>query len=474
MKRAYESLVKKEGLKASTFDSTIITVTDLYIRFLPHSKEEMNLLLDDPTLELFDFPLDHEIIEEGVYYHDPTIPFDAITWLYTSVKVNDILPEVEKEILEECFIPDEETKTRDPKLYSFLSRLEIESFKITGNLDDDFQFNESKAKPSGIIKVNNTQSNIPEGLRKAKVRVHNFVKWDSKFTNLDGSYQMSKKFLTNVHYAVIYENETGFKIWGNYAFLLPATYNLGWHSNSGKSITFHTNSVAWLWSTVNNASHIYREILCPQLGVSKPPANLRFWTFRTNGNTGTGSAPMARQISMNNSTISNLLVGYGVTWLTWYITLCLPDIFILKDFTDTRGAYETVFHELAHASHYTKVNNWYWLMYVTGVIGNGSNNPYGDGSGSNDGYIGVGEMWGYYFQYATAKKHYGSAGFNPNKSWFKPGIIQRLIENHGFTNQQIFNCLTPDVNNHYKLKNKIITNYGKATQVNEAFSFYGY
>lgn len=45
MKRAYESLVKKEGLKASTFDSTIITVTDLYIRFLPHSKEEMNLLL---------------------------------------------------------------------------------------------------------------------------------------------------------------------------------------------------------------------------------------------------------------------------------------------------------------------------------------------------------------------------------------------------------------------------------------------
>lgn len=113
-------------------------------------------------------------------------------------------------------------------------------------------------------------------------------------------------------------------------------------------------------------------------------------------------------------------------------------------------------------------------MYVTGVIGNGSNNPYGDGSGSNDGYIGVDEMWGYYFQYATAKKHYGSAGFNPNKSWFKPGIIQRLIENHGFTNQQIFNCLTPDVNNHYKLKNKIITNYGKATQVNEAFSFYGY
>jgi len=475
MQRAYNSLMEKEGLKSLTFDSTIITVTDLYVRFLPDNAERLDALLEDPTLELFDFPLDYEILEEGVYYHDPTIPFNEITWLYTSVKVDYDFPDVEKEILEECFIPDEESKANDPELASFLRKLEIEAFRITGNLGDNFEWNESKAKPGGDIKVTNTNNNNePIGVRKVKVRVHTFVKWDAAFTNLNGGYQMSKNFVTNVHYAVIYENETGFRIWGNLAFLLPATYNMGWHSSSGKSITFHTNSVAWLWSTVNNATHIYREVLCPYFGITKPPASLRLWTFRMGGGN-LGSAPMARQISMSPATLISLLTIYNITGLHTWITLCLPDIFILKNFTNTKEAYETVFHELAHASHYTKAGNSYWLNYITGIIGNGSSNPYGNGTGSKDGFIGVGEMWGYYFEYATVKQHFGSANLDyTNAYWFKPKILQRLVELYGFTNQQIFNCLTPDVNTHTKLKNKIISNYGQATNVNEAFSYYGF
>lgn len=315
MQRAYNSLMEKEGLKSLTFDSTIITVTDLYVRFLPDNAESLDALLEDPTLELFDFPLDYEILEEGVYYHDPTIPFNEITWLYTSVTVDYDFPDVEKEILEECFIPDEESKANDPELASFLRKLEIEAFRITGNLDDEFEWNESKAKPSGEIKVINTHyNNEPIGVREVKVRVHNFVKWDKDFTELDGSYQMTKNFVTNLHYAVIYENMTGFRIWGNLAFLLPATYNMGWHSSSGKSITSHTNSVAWLWSTVNNATQIYREVLCPNFGITKPPASLRLWTFRMGGDN-LGSAPMARQISMSPATLIALLGIYSITGL---------------------------------------------------------------------------------------------------------------------------------------------------------------
>ncbi|HSW67926.1 MAG TPA: hypothetical protein VLH16_05065 [Bacteroidales bacterium] len=473
MKRAYKSLMEKEGIKSLTFDSTIITVTDLYVRFLPQNATELDALLEDHTLELFDFPLDYEILEEGVYYHDPMIPVNEITWLYTSVKVDYDFPDVEKEILEECFIPDVETKTGDPELYDFLRKLEIEAFRITGNLGDDFQWIESKAKPSGNIQVINTQNNQPLGVRKVKVRVHNFVKWNTAFTNLDGYYQMTKNFLTNVHYAVIFENETGFRIWGNLAFLLPATYNMGWNSSSGKNKTFHTNSVAWLWSTVNNASHIYREVLCPQFGVTKPPASLRLWTFRMGGGN-LGSAPMARQISMSPANLILLLGIYNITGFHSWIVLCLPDIFILKNFTNTKEAYETVFHELAHASHYTKAGNSYWLNYITGIIGNGSNNPYGNGTGSKDGFIGVGEMWGYYFEYAAMKQHFGSAPLKGVDWWFKPQIIQRLIDVDGFTQQQIFNCLTTDVNNHNKLKNKIISNYGQATSVNYTFSLWGF
>lgn len=183
---------------------------------------------------------------------------------------------------------------------------------------------------------------------------------------------------------------------------------------------------------------------------------------------------MARQINMIHSSVTDILLGYGVTWLTGYITLCLPDIFILKDFTDTRETYETVFHELAHASHYSLANKPYWLLYVAGVISNGSENPYGDGSGSLDGYIGIGEMWGYYFEYVTVKQYFGNGTPLEESLWFKPQILDRLVSVYNFTPGQLFNCLTGNVNNHTELKNKIKSNYGRVSQVNEAFSYYGF
>jgi hypothetical protein len=45
---------------------------------------------------------------------------------------------------------------------------------------------------------------------------------------------------------------------------------------------------------------------------------------------------------------------------------------------------------------------------------------------------------------------------------------------YGFTPYQIYICLTSDVRNHTGLKNKIKSRYGKTTQVNEAFSYYGF
>lgn len=57
--------------------------------------------------------------------------------------------------------------------------------------------------------------------------------------------------------------------------------------------------------------------------------------------------------------------------------------------------------------------------------------------------------------------------------WFKPQILRQLKEVRGFSESQIFNCLTSDVNNHTKLKNRLIQNYGQADKVNEASSFYG-
>lgn len=470
MQFAFERIkTKKENEQIIPSDFEL-EATDYYVRFLPKDSSEYNTLSEELQLELFDFPLDHEVLGDGFYYHDPSIPEGEITWLYTTVPTDFIFPDIEYELLEECFIPDDDT---DEEKSDFFSQLEITAFQITGN-HDDIQDDLTKGKPNGTIKVRNTTTSSYEGVKKIKIRVHNFVKWRTTYTNENGYYSFGTNFRTKVRYAVIYRNQTGFKIWGNWAFLNPACYYLGKHSSSGYSKNINVSVKAWLWSTVNNAAYIYREEICPYFGISKPPSSLRFWTFRTSGNLGSGSAPMARQISMSSSTLNDLLIGYGITWLTSYIALCSPDIFILKDFTNTYETYGTVFHELAHASHYTKVGKWYWLKFVTGVIGNGSDNPYGDGTGNKDGYIGVGEMWGYYFGYAAMKREFGYAGFGGINYWFKPQIIREIVANPHFANQKIFSCLTSDVNRHYKLKNKIISNYGQSTFVNQVFSDYGF
>ena len=46
----------------------------------------------------YDFPLDYEIINLGTYYHDPSLPVDAITWQYCVVPVGYVLPPVQSEV----------------------------------------------------------------------------------------------------------------------------------------------------------------------------------------------------------------------------------------------------------------------------------------------------------------------------------------------------------------------------------------
>lgn len=101
MQNAYEEMVKSDShfpiLKK-------LNPTDLYVRFF--SKDSTDLrILDESGLILFDYPLDYEIDTMGNYYHDPTIPDDMPTWLYTTVPVGYSFPDIEYEILEEFLSP---------------------------------------------------------------------------------------------------------------------------------------------------------------------------------------------------------------------------------------------------------------------------------------------------------------------------------------------------------------------------------
>ena len=465
MRKAYESLKKQGKIKPVLSEEIDIKANCLYVRFLPQNRADLNVLWSDTTLELFDYPLDYEIKEEGCYYRDPNIPEGLPTWQYTVVPVDYAFSGMKYEIIEECFIPDEDgekSKLQGSDYENLLAAIEYESMRLTGNLAEEEKeqadLNDgmrwpSKKNPEGYMQVYNTSKGL-EGVIRAKVRTHRIVNISSDYTEENGHYRIPRGYRYNVHYSLIFTNKTGFKIWGNWAFLAPACYNMGWHSKKGFNKDIYKESKAWLWSTVNNGTYVYREKLCPKFGIKKPPVDLRLWTVRMLGNWA-GSTPMARQISLAVSTLKDLLIGYGVTWGTNYMSLVMPDVFILQDYTDTRKAYSTVFHELAHASHYTQAGKWYWLCYIAGII---KNEGYGNGGGGNDGYIGVGEMWGNYFGYICEKDYFGWAILEGTDDWYRPDILKRLDDEiYGISPQKIFHCLQNEVRSHSKTEESSIS-----------------
>jgi len=452
---------------------------------LPKDSLESNLLLKDTTLELFTYPLDYEIEESGCFYHDPSIPADQPTWLYTAVPSGYVFPNVQYEILDECYIPDANISTGSNiqgaknvlnGADEFLGALETEAFRITDNEADIEYSNEgnnqvatrsifpSYKRPVGQIQVMNNAlpTSAFQGVRHVKVRTHNFVKIGYGWTDDNGNYSVNERYLTNVYYSVIFENEDGFKIWGNYAFFSPAAYGMDWHSSSGYSRNIDTNSTAWLWATINNAAYDYNR-KCETLNIPRPPSDLRIWNLRMDGNWA-GSTPMARHIGLSvNSLMDYLAISCTSAYtscISLALSLCMPDVFILlnDNTTSSRNVYETVYHELSHASHYQQAGKAYWLLYISHIVTNGG---YGDGDEWLAGYAGVGEIWGNFFGSDCGRHEFGaiSIWYDDFEDWYHPGFFMRLHNRNGFTERELYNCLKPGVNSINKLRDELIKCY---------------
>lgn len=101
--------------------------THRYIRFLPKNEDELDILENTENIDLYDHPLDYNIISNGDYYHDPSIATDLPTYQYASIPIEQALPSsISYTILEQLYIPDEEDVLSDALVY--------EALKITGNL----------------------------------------------------------------------------------------------------------------------------------------------------------------------------------------------------------------------------------------------------------------------------------------------------------------------------------------------------
>ena len=534
MQKAYEILQQKKQLKSSVN----ITTTDYYVRFFPKTDDELQILEAD-SLVLFDYPLDYEIKQIGDHYNDPEVNPEDGQWYYTSVPVDYTFPNVEYEILENLFLIDEEQEEISQKSSNdiqFLYELEDEALKITGNYTEPeneestrLKRRPSKRNPTGFVRVFDTERRALVGVEGVRVRTRRWFSYGYAWTSSIGYYRINRSYRRDVHYTVFFENSSGFKIRPTLASLWKAKHHVGSHNRSGYTFNIYQNSRAWPFCTVNNAVVKYRRY-CNQFNIGLPHSNLRIVASKRDGSS---AAPMLKHVwgflgFTSKSTIVSFLgklAGLPATILNdTFFKFVLPDIIIkAKSSKGTASIYETTFHELAHASHFKKVGQSFWVKYINYISTYGS---YGKGTGNNAGLCALGEAWGYHMGYRLTLEEFRSVGgrdnsvitwdgfedfepletgskdddiqtfydpANPDKritnweGWIPAGIMNDIIDNNrdfvragfwddvtGYTQQDLFDALDKDVDTPQKFRDRLLSENGNRdqTDLEELFEAY--
>lgn len=68
-----------------------VDITNVYYRFKPSSPQQL-AILKDLDIDLYDHPLDYDVVQEGDYYNDGVTPAEDIPWLYAVTELSFVPP----------------------------------------------------------------------------------------------------------------------------------------------------------------------------------------------------------------------------------------------------------------------------------------------------------------------------------------------------------------------------------------------
>lgn len=468
MKSAFESVYPGRS-------SAAISCTDLYVRFLPRDDRDMQMLRAF-SMPMIDHPMDYEILKEGDYYHDPSLSSDALTWQYAVVPADFEFPKgIKYELIQQCFLVDSRPDTKaDPSVD--WDSVEAAAFSLTGNsklYDPDATKAGDTTQPSGRVTIIDKQYNggQPFGVAGVKVQCNVFVKFSSTYTDKDGYYKIPKKFTSNPRYRLVFENEKGFTIGFNSILYHGSVSTLGKNSVSGTSVVVDQDSDRALFRrcVANNAAYEYYE-RCGELGIAEPPAGTSMWMF---DKLDASSTVMLHHGTVLDKGVENVYFKI----FAWVVDIFGPDITLgTKDASTYGEIYSKVVHEMAHASHFSKVGVTYWNTFIQYILSSAirGSGTYGDRSLADSGYCAIGEMWAYYMENRIYAERYACA--NPLRGsafWFHPQILSYL-ESRGLTASQIFDALvSEDVTDIPKLKESLLNLYpSKKSTITQVFNRY--
>jgi hypothetical protein len=210
-----------------------VRTTHKYVKFSPSNYAEFDTLIANSGIELFDYPLDYEILVDGDYYHDPLIPYDTIhpTFQYGVVPFDYDFSKITTtyQIVSNLYLPDE-----DPVLLAIINGMPIpkpgkenpierdmdilidEALYITGNLpsnETDRGIRPPRWTPSGTIKIKDHQLQTDVGLYGAKVKMKRWFKVAIAYTDVNGNFTSGKKFRRDVQYKIKWEHNENAHKW---------------------------------------------------------------------------------------------------------------------------------------------------------------------------------------------------------------------------------------------------------------------
>jgi hypothetical protein len=454
----YSVTTMKLAASNLTGSNTSITENKWYVRFKPTTPDQL-AVLEDLDIDLFDYPLDYELVQEGDYYNDGVTPAETIPWLYAVVNSGFVQPAgITFELLKRMHVPDD-------------YRLENEAFRITGNNVDTAGCGGGSARvivpnvnqcdciepipiecagqcggggggglppipftrfPGGSITVTDDILHVNVPVRKARVVARRFLKVDRVFTDNNGNYQFSKSFRNKVTLLLKFKNGDaiikglrGARLW---QILMPVKINMGRYRGNINNIPFNVednNEVRsrgarhWAAATTHNAVQEYILDRAPAEGVGIPPAKLRILTVPGNN---AGSTPMFAKRFISNLPEFYLreFVLPHIFFTQAYINSLLSILAGKVDMTigyNSAGVTsgndamaELCYHEITHAAHYNKVGNSWYGNFVNAELNeiNGQTSPYGPGNNTNSPVIALGESWAFHMGHFLTNRKYGA------------------------------------------------------------------
>lgn len=356
-----------QALYPTRADRVDMKTTNLYVRFLPADQSEYDRLRA-MGLDLMDHPMDYDIVVDGDWYHDPGVPEGDVTWQYAVVPREFSFPDIRYEILDECYIAENDPGTRSDGID--WAAVEREAYVLTGNgsrLASPSTRASEKMTPSGRITIEDEdyKGGHPFGVAGVRVSCNSFVKMSHCYTDRDGYYQMDKSFASDVRYRLVFKNEKGFSIGFNLVLVPASVSTLGKSSPEGVNMTVTKDSEEKLYRrcVVNNAAYDYISRCSPDdMGISAPPSDLRLWIF--NGMEASSAVMLHHGALLRTDLVEEYLGKFSRL-----IEYFLPDVTIGTKGDDSYASiYSDTCHELAHASHFSQVGTSYWNRYILYVI----------------------------------------------------------------------------------------------------------